>query len=67
MKVYLTIERTLSRGYEIDVNSEDEVEEKALEILSSLQEDPQQMEDAGESWDFAADDESGRTLIPWKD
>lgn len=67
MKVYLTIERILSRGYEIDVNSEDEVQEKALEILSSLQEDPQQMEDAGESWDFAADDEEGRTLIPWKD
>ena len=67
MKVYLTIERTLSRGYEIDVDSSDQVEEKALELMAQLTADPQQMEDAGESWDFAADDESGRTIIPWKD
>lgn len=67
MKVYLTIERTLSRGYEIDVDSPEQVEEKALELMAQLTADPQQMEDGGESWDFAADDEEGCTLIPWKD
>ena len=67
MKVYLTIERTVSRGYEIEVNSEEEVEEKALDLMAQLMQDPRQMEDGGESWDFAADDEEGRTLIPWKD
>lgn len=63
MKYYITIERSLSRGYEIEANSEEEMQRKAEELLASLMEIPSEMEDGGESWDYAVSGEDGQDVI----
>ena len=61
MKVYVTVERVLSRGYTVEVKDPSEVEEAA----EALMDHPEEMEDSGENWDYAVSDEEGRDLIPW--
>ena len=65
MKVYVTVERVLSRGYTVEVKDPSEVEEAAEALMEHLMEHPEEMEDSCENWDYAVSDEEGRDLIPW--
>lgn len=66
MKAHITIERTLSRGYEIEYSTLEDLRQKADALLEQVQQHPEEMEGAGESWDYAAVDENtGNDLIPW--
>lgn len=65
MKVNVTVERVLSRGYTVEVKDPSEVEEAAEDLMDHLMEHPEEMEDSGENWDYAVSDEEGRDLIPW--
>lgn len=65
MKYNVTIERVLTRGYEIEADTEEELLHKVEELQSSLMDDPAEMEDSGESWDYAVTDDEGRDIITW--
>lgn len=66
MKAHITIERTLSRGYEIEYSTLEDLRQKADALLEQVQQHPEEMEDCGEAWDYAATDADGyRDLIPW--
>lgn len=63
MKYHVSIERTLSRGYEIEADTAEEMRRKAEELQTAAQADPEQLEDSGESWECTITDEAGRTVI----
>lgn len=65
MKYNVTIERALTRGYEIEVDTEEEMLRKVEELQAALMDDPAEMEDSGESWDYAVTDDEGRDIITW--
>lgn len=66
MKAQITIERTLSRGYEIEYDGLEDLQAKAEELLKLVQDHPEEMEGCGEVWDYAATDTSGyEDLISW--
>lgn len=66
-KYFLTIAITRTRGYEIEAATEEEARTKAQELLEHAVENPAELENAGEEWDYALVDEAdGSDVIPWR-
>lgn len=60
MKYYVTIEKTIRDGFEIEVDDSDEIEN----IVSCRVETGKDY-DLIDSWDYAVCDEDGATVIDW--
>ena len=65
-KAHITVAVTYTRGFEVEYETLDDLREQAVALAKQMQDAPEEMEGAGENWDYAATDEDGyNDLIPW--
>lgn len=64
-KYYMTAERTLSLGFEIEAENDEAAQLKAMELFGALQTSSEEFESGGETFDYALDDSEGRVVVDW--
>jgi hypothetical protein len=65
VKYEITIEKSLTRSFEVEAETDEEAIEKAKTLIQKADQSPAEMDNADEYWDYKILDDRERTVVDW--